>query len=86
MKDNNKKSEELTQSSPVYISSKLKIIIALLSIVIAVSYLAISSFGAATTKYITVQDAINKSDNSNKESLGVIGKLVPNPTLNDVRR
>jgi len=78
MKDNIKKSEELTQSSPVYISSKLKIIIALLSIVIAVSYLAISSFGAATTKYITVQDALNKSDNSNKESLGVIGKLVPN--------
>tara|TARA_B100000700_G_C15038266_1_gene853898 strand:- start:1807 stop:2277 length:471 start_codon:yes stop_codon:yes gene_type:complete len=77
MSNNKLKSEELAQSRPVYISSKLKILVALLSIIIAVSYLAISSFGAATTKYITVQDAINKSDNENKESLGVIGKLVP---------
>ena len=77
MSNNKLKSEELAKSRQVYISSKLKILVALLSIIIAVSYLAISSFGAATTKYITVQDAINKSDNENKESLGVIGKLVP---------
>ncbi len=44
MKDDEKNLGELAQSSPVFISSKLKIFIALLSIIIAVSYLAISSF------------------------------------------
>ena len=78
MKDDDKNLGELTHSRPVFISSKLMIFIALLSIIIAVSYLAISSFGAATTKYITVQDALNSSEISSKESLGVIGKLVPN--------
>ncbi|MBM01286.1 MAG: hypothetical protein CL762_00995 [Chloroflexi bacterium] len=77
MSNNSQKSKELTQLRPAYISSKLKILVALLSIIIAVSYLAISSFGTATTKYMSVQDAINKSENENKGSLGVIGKLVP---------
>ena len=65
------------QNTPKFVNSRFKIIIAFLAISISVVYLIISSFSSATTNYLSVEDAIDESENSNV-NLGVIGKLVPN--------
>ena len=65
------------QNTPKFVNSRFKIIIAFLAISISVIYLIISSFSSATTNYLSVEDAIDESENSNA-NLGVIGKLVPN--------
>ena len=65
------------QSTPQFVTSRFKIIIAFIAITIAVLYLIIASFSSATTNYMSVEDAISKPDSDNL-NLGVIGKLVPN--------
>ena len=74
--DNNIKKNP-NQYTPQFVNSRFKIIIAFLAISISVVYLIISSFSSATTNYLSVEDAIDESENSNV-NLGVIGKLVPN--------
>lgn len=77
MSKNQREVSQPTQKKPVYVSAKIKIGVAFIAITIAISYLAISSFGAATTQYVSVQEALDESKSENNKSLGVIGKLVP---------
>ena len=65
------------QSTPQFVTSRFKIIIAFIAITIAVLYLIVASFSSATTSYMSVEDAISKPEDNNS-NLGVIGKLVPN--------
>ena len=69
--------KDVNQSSPQFITSRFKIIIAFMAITIAVIYLIVASFSSATTSYMSVEDAVGDS-NVNSANLGVIGKLVPN--------
>ena len=69
--------KNVNQSSPQFITSRFKIIIAFIAITIAVIYLIVASFSSATTSYMSVEDAVGDS-NVNSANLGVIGKLVPN--------
>ena len=65
------------QTSPKFVTSRFKIIIAFIAITISVIYLVIASFSSATTNYMSVEDALNETVNNNA-SLGIIGRLVPN--------
>tara|TARA_B100000941_G_scaffold288883_1_gene266712 strand:+ start:16133 stop:16594 length:462 start_codon:yes stop_codon:yes gene_type:complete len=72
----NKEINMSNQNDPKFVNSRFKIFIAFFAITIAVLYLILSSFNSATTSYLSVEEALNESENS-KSSLGVIGKLVP---------
>ena len=74
------KNEEtkIVQKEAAYLSPKIKIGTAALAIIISVLYLSLTSFGAATTRYLSVEEAVNKSEIEDISNLGIIGKLVPN--------
>ena len=74
--NNNPESKKISQKKPVF-SVRLQILTIALVIAIVVGYLSLTSFDEATTRYFSVNDVISKQNGVNDESLGIIGRLVP---------
>ena len=58
-------------------SVRMKIMTVAIAIAIVVGYLSLTSFDKATTRYFSVNDLLSKENQVKSETLGIIGKLVP---------
>ena len=74
--NNNSEGKNISQKKTVF-SVRLQILTIAIAIAIVVGYLSLTSFDEATTRYFSVNDVLSKQNEANNESLGIIGRLVP---------